>query len=159
MYHRAAALLRPDEGCLAPVGDLRRNTVACECLTTDVLRFNTEIGGAQKARVFVTVRSECREIEDQCTVVYTVSNDATANTNVTSLTVAGQTYIFGAGPPDVIAPGQTGAVEVRRPGAECEVTSTGSVTIDFPTLSLGGLQYGGLCVCTLVKACGGVKGD
>ena len=128
--------------------------MACECLTTDVLHFTTEVAGAQKARVFVTVRSECQEIEDQCGVVYTVINDKSANTNVTSLTVAGENYIFGAEAGDVVAPGQVGTVTVERPGAECEVTSTGSLTLDFPTLSLGGVQYGGLCVCTLVKACG-----
>ena len=131
--------------------------MACECLTTDVLRFTTEVAGTPKAKVFVTVKSECREVDGQCAVIYTVTNDASADTNVTALTVAGENYIFGAEPGDVIHPGQVGTVTVIRPGAECEVTSTGSLTLDFPTLSLGGPQYGGLCVCTLVKACG--RGD
>jgi len=133
--------------------------VACECSTTDVLHFTTEVAGTQKARVFVTVKSECREIDGECVAVYTVINEASANTNATSLTVAGENYIFGAEAGDVVAPGQVGTVTVARPGAECEVTSTGSLTVDFPALSLGGVQYGGLCVCTLVKACGSGKGD
>jgi len=127
--------------------------MACACSTTDVLHFTTQVGATQKARVFVTVRSECQEIKGECRAVYSVINDASANTNVTSLTVAGQNYIFGAEPGDVIVPGQTGTVTVERPGGECEVTSTGSLTIDFPTLSLGGVQYGDLCVCTLMKTC------
>lgn len=126
--------------------------MAGECSRTDVLHFTTEVG-TQKARVFVTVRSECLEVDGEGQVVYSVINDASANTNVTSLTVAGQDYIFGAEPGDVVAPGQVGSVTVTRPGSGCEVTPTGSLTIDFPTLSLGGVEYGGLCLCTLVKAC------
>jgi hypothetical protein len=135
--------------------------VACECSSTDVLNFTTEVAGAQKANVFVTVQSECRENPDrdrQCEVVYTVTNHASANTNVTSLTVAGENYVFGVEAGDVVAPGQVGTVTVVRPGGECELTSSGSLTIDFPTLSLGGVQYGGLCLCTLVRACGGPGG-
>ena len=132
----------------------------CECSTTDVLNFTTEVAGAQKANVFVTVQSECGENPDrQCEVVYTVTNHASANTDVTSLTVAGENYVFGVEAGDVVAPGQVGTVRVTRPGGECELTSSGSLTIDFPTLSLGGIQYGGLCVCTLVRACGAADGD
>jgi len=128
--------------------------MACQCSTTDVLDFVIQVAGTQKAKVLVTVKSECQETDgDACQVTYAVTNDASANTNVTSLTVAGENYIFGAEPGDVVVPGQVGTVTVTRPGGECNVTSGGSLTVDFPTLSLGGVQYGGICVCTLAKAC------
>jgi hypothetical protein len=127
--------------------------MACQCLTTDVLNFVTEVAGTQKAKVFVTVKSECSETSEGCRVTYTVTNNASADTNVTSLTVAGENYIFGVEPGDVVVPGRVGTVTVTRPGGECTVTSGGSLTVDFPTLELGGVQYGGICVCTLSKAC------
>jgi hypothetical protein len=129
-------------------------SMSCECSTTDVLNIVTEVAGAVKAKILVTVKSECQETSDGCQVTYTVINDASANTNVDSLTVAGQHYIFGAESSDIVHPGQVATVTVTRPGAECKVTSEGSLTFDFPSLSLGGPTYGNICVCTLEKACG-----
>ena len=127
--------------------------MACECSTTDVLNIVTEVSGTAKLKVFVTVSSECQETSGGCQVTYTVTNDASANTNVGSLTVAGEHYIFGAETADIVQPGQVGTVTVTRPGAECRVTSGGSLTLDAPSLSLGGLTYGGICVCTPEKRC------
>jgi hypothetical protein len=127
--------------------------MTCECSTTDVLSFVTDVNGAQKAKVLVTVKSECQETSDGCQVTYTVTNDASANTNVESLSVAGDNYIFGVEPGDIILPGHVGTITVTRPGAECEVASEGILTVDFPTLSLGGVQYKGVCVCRLTKEC------
>jgi hypothetical protein len=127
--------------------------VSPEFSITDVLNIGTEVNGTQRAKFLVTVKSECQETSDGCQVIYTVINDAPADTNVDSLTVAGENYIFGVEQADVVAPGQVGTVTVTRPGAEYQVTSEGSITFDVPTLSLGAVQYGGLCVCTLVKAC------
>jgi len=42
----------------------------------------------------VTVRSECLEVHGECRVVYRVIDDEPANTNVTSLTVAGEDYMM-----------------------------------------------------------------
>ena len=111
------------------------------------------IGGTRKAKVLVTVRSECQETSDGCQVTYTVTNDASADTNVRSLSVAGDDYIFDVATAGEVLPGQVGTVTVTRPGAECKVTSEGILTVDFPTMGFAGVQYKGICVCTLVKEC------
>jgi hypothetical protein len=113
----------------------------------------TDVNGTQKAKVLVTVKSECQETSDGCRVTYTVTNDASADTNVSALSVAGDNYIFDVATTGEVLPGQVGTVTVTRPGAECKVTSEGTLTVDFPTLGLGGVDYKGICVCTLAKAC------
>lgn len=128
--------------------------MGCECSTTDVLNFVIDINGTQKVNVLVTVKSECQETDDGCRVTYTVTNDASANTNVSSLFVAGDHYIFDVATAQEVLPGQVGTVTVTRPGAECKVTSEGILGVSFPTLGLGEVQYKGICVCTLAKACG-----
>jgi hypothetical protein len=127
--------------------------MACQCSTTDTLSFATEIAGVQLSKVHVTVTSECQETSEGCQVTYTVTN-LSLSAAVASLTVAGDTYIFGAAPSEVINPSQTGTVTVTRPGGECTVTSGGSLALNFPSLELGGVIYGGICVCTLSKTCG-----
>jgi hypothetical protein len=127
--------------------------MSCECSTTDVLDFVTDVNGTHKAKVLVTVKSECEETSDGCRVTYTVTNDASADTNVSSLSVAGDDYIFDIVTASEVLPGQVGTVTVTRPGAECKITSEGALTVEFPTMGLGGAQYKGICVCTLAKAC------
>jgi hypothetical protein len=127
--------------------------MSCKCSITDVLNFVTEVNGTQKTKVLVTVKSECQETSEGCRVTYTVTNDVSANTNVSSLSVAGDNYIFDVQTAHEVLPGQVGTVTVTRPGAECKVTSEGILTVEFPTLGLGGGQYKGICVCTLAKAC------
>jgi hypothetical protein len=125
----------------------------CECSTTDVLNFVIDVNGTQKAKVLVTVKSECQETSDGCQVTYTVTNDASADTNVSALSVAGDTYIFDIATASEVLPGQIGTVTVTRPGAECKTTSEGILTLEFPNLSLGGAEYKGICVCSLTKPC------
>ena len=125
----------------------------CKCSITDVLNFATQVNGTQKTRVFVTVKSECHETSDGCQVTYTVTNDKSANTNVSSLSVAGDTYLFDVQTAQEVLPGHVGTVTVTRPGGNCKVTSEGILTVEVPTLSLGGVQYKGICVCTLARAC------
>jgi hypothetical protein len=132
---------------------LRKYTMSCECSTTDVLNFVIDVNGTQKAKVLVTVKSECQETSDGCQVTYTVTNDASADTNVSALSVAGDTYIFDVTTANEVLPGQVGTVTVTRPGAECKVTSEGTLSVEFPSLGLGGVEYKGICVCTLAKAC------
>jgi hypothetical protein len=127
--------------------------MSCKCSTTDVLNFVTEINGTQSTKVLVTVKSECHKTSGGCQVTYTVTNDASANTNVSSLSVAGDNYIFEVATAKEVLPGQAGTVTVTRPGGGCKVTSEGILTVEFPTLGLGGVQYKGICVCTLAKAC------
>jgi hypothetical protein len=127
--------------------------VSCKCSVTDVLNFATQVNGTQKTRVFVTVKSECHETSDGCQVTYTVTNDKSANTNVSSLSVAGDTYLFDVKTAQEVLPGHVGTVTVTRPGGNCKVTSEGILTVEFPTLGVGGSQYRGICVCTLAKAC------
>jgi hypothetical protein len=127
--------------------------VSCKCSITDVLNFATQVNGTQKTRVFVTVKSECHETSDGCQVTYTVTNDKSANTNVSSLSVAGDTYLFDVKTAQEVLPGHVGTVTVTRPGGNCKVTSEGILTVEVPTLSLGGVQYKGICVCTLARAC------
>lgn len=128
--------------------------MGCECSTTDVLNFVIEVNGTQKAKVLVTVKSECQETSDGCQVTYTITNDASADTNVSTFSVAGYNFTFSDTTANEVLPGQVGTVTVTRPGAECKVTSEGSLFVSFPVLGLGGPQYNGICVCTLVKACG-----
>ena len=123
------------------------------CRTVDVLDFTTEVAGTQKVRVLVTIESECLEASGVHQIVYTVTNDATANTNVSSLSVAGNDYLFDVATANQVLPGQVGTVTVTRPGAECKVTSEAKLTFDYPTLGLGGVQYAGICVCALIRAC------
>jgi len=129
--------------------------MSCKCSITDVLNIVTDVNGVEKTRVLVTVKSECQKPPRGigCRVTYTVTNDASANTNVSALSVAGDNYIFDSQTAKEVLPGQVGIVTVTRPGAECKITSEGILTVDFPTLGLGGVQYKGICVCTLVKAC------
>jgi hypothetical protein len=127
--------------------------VGCECSTTDVLNIVIEVNGTRKAKVLTTVKSECQDTSNGCKVTYTVTNDASADANVSSLSVAGDDYIFDVATAGEVLPGQVGTVEVTRSGAECKVTSEGILTVDFPTLGLGGVQYKGICVCTLAKEC------
>ena len=127
--------------------------MSCKCSITDVLNFATQVNGTQKTRVFVTVKSECHETSDGCQVTYTVTNDKSANTNVSSLSVAGDTYLFDVKTAQEVLPGHVGTVTVTRPGGNCKVTSEGILTVEFPTLGVGGGQYKGICVCTLAKAC------
>lgn len=133
--------------------------MSCECSTTDILNFVTDVTGTQKTKALVTVKSECRETTEGCQVTYTVINDASADTNVSALSVAGDRYIFDVQTAKEVLPGQTGTVTVTRPGAECKVTSDGILTIEFPTLGLGGVEYKGICVCTLAKSCEGEDTD
>jgi hypothetical protein len=123
----------------------------------DVLSIVTEDNGAQKTKVLVTVKSECHETSGGCQVTYTVTNDASANTNVESLSVGGVIYLFGVEPSNVLLPGHVGTITVTRPGAECEVTSEGILTVDFPTLFIDEVQYTGICVCRLAREC--ARGD
>ena len=127
--------------------------MSCKCSTTDVLHFVTQVNGTLKTKVFVTVKSECKKTSDGCQVTYTVTNDKSANTNVSSLSVAGDTYLFDVQTAQEVLPGHVGTVTVTRPGGNCKVTSEGILTVEVPTLSLGGVQYKGICVCTLAKAC------
>ena len=127
--------------------------MSCECSTTDVLNFVTDVNGTQKVKVLTMVESECHETSDGCRVTYTVTNDASADTNVSSLSVAGDVYIFDVATAGEVLPGQVGTVAVTRPGAECKVSSEGILTVEFPTLGLAGVQYKGICVCTLAKEC------
>jgi hypothetical protein len=113
----------------------------------------TDVNGTQKAKVFATVKLECQETSNGCRVTYTVANDASADTNVSGLSVAGDSYIFDILTASEVLPGQVGTVTVTRPGAECKVTSEGALTVEFPALGLGGVEYKGICVCTLAKAC------
>lgn len=123
--------------------------MGCECSTEDVLNFVVAINGTQKAKVFVTVKSECRESSDGCQVTYTVTNDASADTNVSSISVGDHDYIFEDATAKQVLPGQVGTVTVVRPGADCMVTSDGALTLGFPALGGGGPQYKGIRVCTL----------
>ena len=63
--------------------------MGCECSTTDVLNIVIEVQGTRKAKVLTTVKSECQDTSDGCQVTYTVTNDASADANVSSRSVAG----------------------------------------------------------------------
>lgn len=121
---------------------------------TDVLNFETRINGTQKVKVLVTVKSEYQKTKNGSQVTYTVTNDKSANTNVSWLSVAGDRYFFNVATAQEVLPGEVGTVTVIRPDTECQVTSEGSLAIEFPTLGLGEVEYEGIRVCALAEVLG-----